>query len=87
MKKVGYGTWEATKDFKEINKTGKNQPLGMRVERPTTNLHSLQITIPILKGKIKDSNWQLKNKLNNWIPKYKGLNILGGLTIRNNNNK
>ncbi len=77
---IGYGTWEVKKEV-------KTSSLGKKVEKPTTNLHALQITIPILKGKIKDSNWQLKNKLNNWIPKYKGLDILGGLTIRNNNNK
>lgn len=59
----------------------------MRVEKPTTNLHALQIKIPIIIGKIKDSDWDIKNKLNNWIPKYKELNMLGGITIRNNNNK
>ncbi len=80
INKIGYGTWEVKKEV-------KTSSLGLRVEKPTTNLHALQITIPILQGKIKDSDWQLKNKLNNWIPKYKGLNILGGLTIRNNNNK
>ncbi len=55
--------------------------------RPTTNLHALQIYIPILSGKINDFDWEVKEKLNNWTPKYKKLDILGGLTIKNNNNK
>ena len=55
--------------------------------RPRTNLHALQIYIPILSGKINDSDWEIKEKLNNWTPKYKKLDILGGLTIKNNNNK
>ncbi len=80
IKKIGYGTWEVKKEV-------KTSSLGLRGEKPKTNLHSLQITIPILRGKIKDNDWQLKNKLNNWLPKYKKLEILGGLTIRNNNNK
>ncbi len=55
--------------------------------RQRTNLHALQIYIPILSGKINDSDWEIKEKLNNWTPKYKKLDILGGLTIKNNNNK
>ena len=62
----------------------KNFSLG---RRPTTNLHALQIFIPILSGKINDSDWEIKEHLKNWTPKYKQLDILGGLTIKNNNNK
>jgi len=80
IKKIGYGTWEVKKEVKEFS-------LGRRADKPTTNLHALNIKIPILKGKIRDSDWQLKEKLNNWLPKYKKLDILGGLTIKNNNNR
>lgn len=55
--------------------------------RPTTNLHALQINIPILSGEIKGSDWTIKEELRNWTPKYKKLDVLGGLTIKNNNNK
>ena len=80
IKKIGYGTWEKTdKVF--------TSSLGLGVDKPLTNLHSLQITIPIIKGKIKETDWQLKNKLRNWSPRYKGIKILGGLTLRNNNNR
>lgn len=63
----------------------KEFSLGAR--KPTTNLHSHQVDIPISSGKINDSNWEIKEKLRNWTPKYKIFNILGGLTIKNNNNK
>jgi hypothetical protein len=55
--------------------------------RPTTNLHALQINIPILSGEIKGSDWIIKEELRNWTPKYKKFSELGGLTIKNNNNK
>lgn len=72
---------------KQVKERGKKKfSLGLR-KKPRTNLHALQINFPILEGCIKDNDWKIKNKLNNWIPKYKGLNVLGGLTIRNNNNK
>jgi len=79
IKKIGYGTWEVKKEVKKSS-------LGVR-DKPTTELHALQIKFPILKGKINDKDWQIKNKLKNWIPRYKTLRNLGGLTIRNNNNK
>ena len=75
--KRGYGVWQVKKEVKDFS-------IGLR---PKTNLHALNIHIPILEGKIHDKDWQVKNKLRNWIPKYKGLNLLGGLKIRNNNNK
>lgn len=55
--------------------------------KPITNLHAFQINFPILEGKVEDSDWEIKERLKNWIPKYKGLTNLGGLTIKNNNNK
>ncbi len=76
IRKLGYGVWEVVKTFS----------LGLK-DKPTTNLHALQIRIPILKGRIRDNDWQIKNKLNNWLPKYKNFNIMGGIGIRNNNNK
>lgn len=61
--------------------------LGTRdAKKPITNLHALQINIPILQGKIRDKEWLINEKLNNWIPKYKKLTILGGITLKNNNN-
>ncbi len=80
IRKIGYGTWEVKKEVKTFS-------IGRKADKPTTNLHALNIKIPILKGKIEDSDWELKEKLNNWLPKYKKLNILGGLTIKNNNNR
>jgi len=55
--------------------------------REKTHLHSLNINLPILSGKIYDKDWEMKEKLKNWIPKYTELDILDGLTIKNNNNK
>ncbi len=77
IRKLGYGTWKEVKTFS----------MGMKEDKPLTNLHALQIKIPILKGCIRDNDWQIKNKLNNWLPKYKNFNIMGGIGIRNNNNK
>jgi hypothetical protein len=92
IEKIGYGTWRLkdkidTRKYISKLQEVKQFSMGLRVEKPETNLHSLQITIPILLGRIEDKDWELKNKLNNWLPKYKKLEILGGLTIRNNNNK
>jgi len=88
IKKMGYGVWQVNdKKLIEFKKQVKVRSLGARADKPTTNLHALNIKIPILKGKIKDTDWQLKEKLNNWLPKYKELDILGGLTIKNNNNR
>lgn len=78
--KKGYGIWEVKKEVKDFL-------IGVEVEKPLTNLHALQLTFPILKGNIRDEDWQVKNKLNNWIPKYKDIDAFGGLTFRNNNNK
>jgi hypothetical protein len=56
--------------------------------RPVSNLHALQINFPILRGTIDDDDWDIiQGKFNNWLPKYKSLNILGGLRLKNNNNK
>ncbi len=78
--KKGYGVWE-------VNNKLTNLSLRLRDGKPQVNLHALQIKFPILEGEIKDKTWKVKNKLNNWIPKYKNLIVLGGLTLRNNNNK
>lgn len=56
-------------------------------QRPKSNLHALQISFPILSGKIQDKDWEIKEKLKNWIPKYTKLPELGGLRLKNNNNK
>lgn len=85
IKKRGYGTWEILKEFKGRSKREvKGFSLG---SRPITNLHALQINIPILEGIIKDSDWKIKEKLKHWLPKYTEVKDLGGLTIKNNNNK
>ncbi len=56
-------------------------------ERRDTDLHAFNIRFPIMYGKINDSDWEIKNRLNNWLPKYKKFEEFEGLTIRNNNNK
>jgi len=76
--KIGYGVWEVRKKY-------ESSSLG--TTKPCTNLHALQIRFPILSGKINDLDWEIKEKLNHWIPKYTSLKSLGGLTIKNNNNK
>lgn len=80
IRKIGYGVWEIN------NKEVKKSSLGTRT-KPITNLHAFQIRFPILKGKIKDSDWEIKEKLNNWIPRYFTQEMMGGLVIKNNNNK
>lgn len=98
--KMGYGVWKINPSLTEedIKKKVKKEvkiksSRGMKVkkvnlgDKPITNLHALEIKFPILSGKIEDSGWEIKNKLNNWLPKYKEVKNLGGLTIRNNNNK
>lgn len=78
---------ELEKEVKVKFKRGKsNLSLGTS-ERPITNLHALQINFKILSGTIKDKDWETKEKLNNWIPKYTKLTELGGLRVKNNNNK
>ena len=88
----GLGNWEILKDLsekellKEFKPSKKILSLGTG-RKPITNLHAFQINFPILEGKVEDSDWKIKERLKNWIPKYKGLTDLGGLTIKNNNNK
>ncbi len=93
IRKVGYGTWEVKDKITEkeldyaIYLKGKNKSsLGTTI-KPITNLHAFQIKFPILEGKIRDSDWEVKEKLNNWIPKYHTMETLGGIVIKNNNNK
>lgn len=93
VSKVSYGIWKITKELseeqfkKEVRKKkSKLFSLGTS-ERPITNLHALQINFKILSGRIKDKDWETKEKLKNWIPKYTKLKELGGLRVKNNNNK
>lgn len=89
------GIWEIKKELSDVqlknlilSQVKKKSSRGMKnTQKPITNLHALEIKFPIIEGKIQDSNWQVKNKLKNWLPKYKNLKNLDGLTIRNNNNK
>jgi hypothetical protein len=62
----------------------KNFSIGVKEK---TDLHALNIRFPVLSGKLKDKDWEVRNKLNNWIPKYKEFEEFGGLLVRNNNNK
>lgn len=55
--------------------------------RPTTNLHAFRINIPVLSGIIPKEGWKVKEELKNWTPTYKSFSQLGGVTIKNNNNK
>lgn len=89
-----YAGWEVLKEMDELElvKISQGRCKNKKVirdeaENIITNLHALEIKFPILSGEVKDKSWEIKNKLNNWLPKYKGLDSLGGLTIRNNNNK
>ena len=93
VRKVSYGIWEVTvmltkEQFnKEVQiKKSKVFSLGARA-KPKTNLHALQIKFPIISGKIEDNDWDVKEKLKNWTPKYTKLDELGGLRVKNNNNK
>ncbi len=94
IEKGGYGAWNILKDLSELElekevkeRSIKKSSIGKRITKPSTNLHALEINFPILSGTLKDADWEIKNKLRNWLPKYKGLKDLGGLTIRNNNGK
>lgn len=89
------------KKWKLIEKIGKGRGARWRVivkefslgtrpstfTKPKTNLHALQIKIPILSGKINDKGWKKGEKLKNWTPKYKTFKDLGGITLKNNNNR
>lgn len=81
LKKAGVIAKHKSKNWYVLVKTFS---LGTRA---TTNLHALQINIPISIGNIRESDWETKEKLKNWIPRYKKLSLFGGLTIKNNNNK
>ena len=96
VKKVSYGVWEVLKELsyndfqnlKKVQKSKKSKSFCIGTSHKNlSNLHALQLKIPILSGKINDNDWKIKEKLNNWIPKYTELKELGGLQIKNNNNK
>ena len=78
LKRIDTGTYEACEPPTSA---------GVTLTRPTTNLHALEIKFPILKGKITGKGWKIKNRLNNWVPQHTQIDNLGGLTLRNNNNK
>lgn len=74
--------------FQEVkvkSKKGKSKR-SLGTSRGESNLHALQLNIPILSGRIDDSDWQIKERLKNWIPKYTTLKELGGMRLKNNNN-
>ena len=79
IKKIGYGVWEV--NLEQVKKSS------LGTTKPFTNLHAFQINIPILEGKIDDSDWKIKEKLNNWNPTYLTKEFMGGIVIKNNNNK
>lgn len=85
IRRIGLA-WEVlVQDETQVKIPSKNKSsMGMR--KPATNLHAMELRFPILEGKINDKDWQIKNKLKNWIPKYTTLQNLGGLQVRNNNN-
>jgi predicted DNA-binding protein YlxM (UPF0122 family) len=83
--------WILKKDWsekraKEVAKalSGKQLSLGTRGD---SNLHALHINIPILEGQITGEEWEVREKLNNWIPKYTEWKSFHGVTLKNNNNK
>lgn len=89
---IGYGTWEVTKKGKEklLNLArSKSLTLGMR-EDYKSNLHALNINIPIISGKldlVKDLDGYYSKAMKGWTPQYKRVLAPLGYTIRNNNNK
>lgn len=90
-----YAGWEVLKNLnekellEEVKKRSKKiSSLGVRDKSlPTTEVHAFNIRFPILSGELKDKDWEVKNKLKNWLPKYKKFDNFQGLTVRNNNNK
>ena len=94
IRKNKSGIFEILKDIDEKTllkqvkgRSKKISSLGTGLSKPIINLHAFQINFPILEGEIKDEDWKIKEKLKNWIPKYTTLTNLGGLTLKNNNNK
>lgn len=91
----GSGLWTVQRNLTDeelldlVKTRGKNKSsIGVReVQKPITDMHHWQIRFPIISGELKDSDWDIRNKLKNWLPKYKKLDAFSGLTIRNNNNK
>lgn len=99
IKKMFYGVWEVSRNITEVQlgeliikkyntkkKKYKTSSIGTR-GKPKSNLHALHIKFPILEGKIKDDDWEIKEVLKNWIPKYTSMDHFGGLRLKNNNNK
>jgi len=83
--------WVLKKDYSEeraieVAETlaSTKSSLGTREE---SDLHALHIKIPIIEGKIIGDEWEIREKLNNWIPKYTEWKEFKGVTIKNNNDK
>lgn len=95
--KKGYGVWQVNKEVKEIldgvdevnisKPTADLKRLFTRPQRPITNLHALQILIPILSGRIDDSKWSRGKGLRHWTPTQIALKAPIAMKIQNNNHK
>lgn len=99
IKYVGYKTWEVVEDYQEnkINRIiNEQKQVKKKVKTLGTlndfqsNLHALQIEIPILNGNldlVKDLDGYAQESLKGWRPQYKRILNPIGFTIKNNNNK
>lgn len=86
-----------TKQLKQMGFIGKHKngdwfikvkTFSLGTRKPHPNLHALHIKIPILSiGNLGVQKWEIREELRNWTPTYKTFTQLGGLTIKNNNNK
>ena len=95
--KKGYGVWELRSPFidwqnndillflKSAKQHAKKSSSGMR--RPETDLHALNISIPVVSGEIDLLKWGgYESQLRNWSQQFLKVSTLG-LTIKNNNGK
>ena len=83
IKKIGYGTWEIIKEMEEVKRSKRKSSIGLK----KTNLHALNINIPIQEGEVNLKELGgYEKKIKNWIPQYKRISSLG-ITLRNNNNR
>jgi len=97
IQKKGYGVWEINNDisFKKVKsicfpKKAYTTSNRSSIDTRQTNLHALNINVPIIKGNlnlIKDFEGYAQSSFNNWIPQYKKFIHPIGFTVKNNNNK
>ena len=94
VRKIGYGVWEAREpQYTDYIRRSPKSSLGATAQDKdlfNSNLHSLCIEIPILKGEldlVKDFEGYAQRSFNNWLPQYKRFMSPIGFSIRNNNNK